>query len=121
MTILRKPWAGEDHWAVQVSFALCVAGLAAWLITLYWSAPVDFQGLLLMSRRGAAARREPSSGTRSAGSVAGSPAATTERPAPRPHQRLHVQLPAVAALTARLRARALGAAIGAAHGDPPAL
>jgi hypothetical protein len=31
-----------DHWAVQVSFALCVAGLAAWLITLYWTAPVDF-------------------------------------------------------------------------------
>ena len=38
----RKPSAGEDHWAVQVSFALCVAGLAAWLITLYWNAPVDF-------------------------------------------------------------------------------
>jgi hypothetical protein len=32
MTILRKPSAGIDHWAVQVSFALCVAGLAAWLI-----------------------------------------------------------------------------------------
>jgi len=42
MTILRKSSAGVDHWAVQVSFALCVAGLAAWLITLYWNAPVDF-------------------------------------------------------------------------------
>jgi hypothetical protein len=42
MTILRKASAEEDHWAIQVSFALCVAGLAAWLITLYWNAPVDF-------------------------------------------------------------------------------
>jgi hypothetical protein len=42
MTILRKQSAGVDHWAVQVSFALCVAGLAAWLIMLYWNAPVDF-------------------------------------------------------------------------------
>jgi hypothetical protein len=42
MTILHKPSAGVDHWVVQVSFALCVAGLAAWLITLYWTAPVDF-------------------------------------------------------------------------------
>jgi hypothetical protein len=42
MTILHKPSAGVDHWAVQVSFALCVAGLAAWLITLYWTAPADF-------------------------------------------------------------------------------
>jgi hypothetical protein len=41
MTILRKLSAGEDHWVVQVSFALCVVGLAAWLITLYWNAPVD--------------------------------------------------------------------------------
>ena len=42
MTIFRKPSVGVDHWVVQVSFALCVAGLAAWLITLYWNAPVDF-------------------------------------------------------------------------------
>jgi hypothetical protein len=42
MAILHKPSAGVDHWVVQVSFALCVAGLAAWLITLYWTAPVDF-------------------------------------------------------------------------------
>jgi hypothetical protein len=42
MTFLCKPSAGDDHWAVQVSFALCSAGLAAWLITLYWTAPVDF-------------------------------------------------------------------------------
>ena len=33
---------GTDPLAVQVSFALCVAGLAAWLIALYWNAPVDF-------------------------------------------------------------------------------
>ena len=42
MTIFRKPSAGVDDLAVQVSFALCVAGLAAWLIALYWNAPVDF-------------------------------------------------------------------------------
>jgi hypothetical protein len=40
--MIRHPSAGEDHWAVQVSFALCVAVLTAWLITLYWSTPVDF-------------------------------------------------------------------------------
>jgi hypothetical protein len=39
MTIIRKPSVGEYHWAVQVSFALCVAWLAAWLIALYWNAP----------------------------------------------------------------------------------
>jgi len=41
MTILRKLSVAEDHWAIQVSFALCLAGLPAWLITLYWNAPVD--------------------------------------------------------------------------------
>jgi hypothetical protein len=42
MAILRKLSVAEDHWAIQVSFALCVAGLAAWPITLYLNAPVDF-------------------------------------------------------------------------------
>jgi hypothetical protein len=42
MAILRKPSAEADHWAVQASFALCVAGLAAWLVALYWTGPVDF-------------------------------------------------------------------------------
>jgi hypothetical protein len=42
MTILRKLSVAEDHWAIQVSFALCVARLAAWLITLYCNAQVDF-------------------------------------------------------------------------------
>ena len=43
MTTTRsKRWASNDHWLAQVSFGLVVAGIAAWLVTLYWTGPFDF-------------------------------------------------------------------------------
>jgi hypothetical protein len=42
MAIRINKAAPEDHWLARASFGLFVAGLAAWLVALYWTAPLDF-------------------------------------------------------------------------------
>jgi len=42
MTTRSKRWAQDDHWLARLSFGLVVAGIAAWLVTLYWTGPFDF-------------------------------------------------------------------------------
>jgi hypothetical protein len=42
MPTRSKRWARNDHWLARISFGLVVAGIAAWLVTLYWTGPFDF-------------------------------------------------------------------------------
>jgi hypothetical protein len=42
MTTRSKRWARNDHWLARISFGLVVAGIAAWLVNLYWTGPFDF-------------------------------------------------------------------------------
>jgi hypothetical protein len=42
MAIRINKAAREDHWLARASFGLFVAGLAACLVALYWTAPLDF-------------------------------------------------------------------------------
>jgi hypothetical protein len=42
MAIRISKAAREDHWLARAGFGLFVAGLAAWLVALYWAAPLDF-------------------------------------------------------------------------------
>jgi len=51
MTTRSKRWAQDDHWLARLSFGLVVAGIAAWLVTLYWTGPFDFWSFCCTGKR----------------------------------------------------------------------